>query len=198
MRDGNLRRVSMHRRLSVATLAISIFSVLVGCGSSATSSSATTITRRSTSLRHPAAPLARDMGEDRSECVPRTVYFAYDDDRLDDASRRELQRAARCLRRGGDQSIHLVGSTDARGTEEYNLALGERRSRTVQGYLVDLGVDGTAVTFSSVGEELSRGEDEATMALDRHVETIGIAHREIAGDFAVRDELGAVLDAPAF
>ena len=189
----------MHRRLSVATLAISISSVLLlaACGSTAT----TTTSRASTTARYsrrPAPQLARDMGDDRSECIPRTVYFEFDDDRLGQSSRRELQRAAQCLRRGEQQSIHLVGSTDTRGTEEYNLALGERRSRTVMSYLVDLGVEATAISFSSVGEELARGEDEATYALDRHVETVGIVHHQIAGDFAVRDELGAVLDAPTF
>src|SRR5690349_5269570 len=110
----------MHRRVSVAALAISVSSVLVlaaGCGSATTTASTRTVARHGT-LRRSAPQLARELGDDASECIPRTVYFAFDDDRLDQASRRELQRSARCLRRGEEQSIHLVGSTDTRGTEE--------------------------------------------------------------------------------
>jgi len=195
----------MTRRISVAALAISAWSVLgsmmfVGCGGSATASGAarTAHARVSYDDLHP--PLARSMGGD-DDCSLRTVYFGYDDATLDPESRHGLARAARCIRSGGPQSIHLIGATDPRGTEEYNLALGERRARAVLDYLVALGVEERTITFSSVGEELARGEDDESWALDRHVETIEIVHRDIVGSFSAhddRDELGAILDAPTF
>src|SRR5688572_2400852 len=114
----------MARRTSVALMAISLCSVLAACGGT-TSTSGTTTVRRANLARSFHVPLVRSLEDDRSECVPRTVFFAYDSDRLDGSSRDELQRAARCMRRGVAQSLHLVGSTDPRGTEEYNLALGE-------------------------------------------------------------------------
>jgi outer membrane protein OmpA-like peptidoglycan-associated protein len=194
----------MTRRISVARLvmaAISICSVLaLGCGGTTTTSRATTIASRANYSRSLHVPLVRTLDDDRSECTPHTVFFSYDSDRLDGDSRGELERAARCMRRGMAQTLHLVGSTDPRGTEEYNLALGERRARAVRDFLLGLGVDERQITFSSVGEELAHGEDEATWALDRHVETVGVVLRDINGEFAVRDdmELGAMLDAPAF
>ena len=88
---------------------------------------------------------------------------------------------ANCIIRGRGLPIHLVGAADPRGTEEYNLALGERRSLSVRQYLEALGADPSMLSFSSVGEEMARGDNEATWQLDRHVEP---RIREIAGGLA--------------
>ncbi|HEY8432102.1 MAG TPA: OmpA family protein, partial [Sandaracinaceae bacterium] len=59
---------------------------------------------------------------------------------------------------------------DPRGTEEYNLALGERRARAVQSYLQNLGIDASRIHASSMGEEMASGTDEASWARDRRVD----------------------------
>lgn len=105
-------------------------------------------------------------------CEAGALYFRYDSADLDARSTFELTRIANCVNKGRGLPVHLVGSADPRGTEEYNLALGERRAQTVRTYLMDLGVDHRRVTFATVGEEFSQGTNEATWALDRHVEPV--------------------------
>jgi len=65
--------------------------------------------------------------------------------------------------------VHLTGLTDPRGTEEYNLALGDRRAQAAKKYLDTLGLEST-MSASSMGEELATGSDEATWGRDRRVE----------------------------
>jgi peptidoglycan-associated lipoprotein len=103
-------------------------------------------------------------------CHVGTLFFAHNSADLDMQSTSELERIATCVSRERGMPVHLVGSADPRGTEEYNLALGERRAQTVRDYLVNLGVDDRLLTFATVGEEFARGTSEATWALDRHVE----------------------------
>lgn len=106
-----------------------------------------------------------EMGAGSCELTP--VYFAYDSSELDGRARSTLESTARCLV-PRNAAVRVTGMTDPRGTEEYNLALGERRARTVTQYLSNLGVDQTQV--SSVGEEMASGEDEPGWARDRRAE----------------------------
>jgi peptidoglycan-associated lipoprotein len=65
--------------------------------------------------------------------------------------------------------ILLTGAADPRGSEEYNLALGERRARSVERFLVTMGVAHERISLHSVGEENATGTDEGSWSLDRHV-----------------------------
>jgi peptidoglycan-associated lipoprotein len=103
-------------------------------------------------------------------CNFEPVYFAFDNATLDEAARRNLQSAAECLRREGSSRYVLIGRADPRGTTEYNLALGERRARTVQRYLMSLGIDEGRLAVSSEGSEGATGTDEASWARDRRVD----------------------------
>ena len=90
-----------------------------------------------------------------------------------EASARDvIARNAECTRERGYSSLQLTGHTDPRGTEEYNLALGDRRARSVRKYLESLGVGDSKVKSSSMGEEMARGEDESGWSTDRKVEFI--------------------------
>jgi peptidoglycan-associated lipoprotein len=104
-------------------------------------------------------------------CVLETVYFAFDSSELDSSARAAIQAAAECYRGQADPglSLLLTGACDPRGTEEYNLALGERRAQSVRSYLISLGMDGSRVSTTSVGEEMATGTDEAGWARDRNV-----------------------------
>jgi len=101
-------------------------------------------------------------------CSVESVYFAYDSAEIDDRSRSTLDRNATCMR--GRASTRITGSTDPRGTEEYNLALGDRRARSTARYLTMLGVEEAAMSVGSVGEEYATGEDEAAWARDRRAD----------------------------
>ena len=81
------------------------------------------------------------------------VLFAYDSADLSDASRASLEKNAEWLRRWVSTTITVEGHADSRGTNEYNLALAERRASSVRDYLVSLGVPVTRISIVSKGEE---------------------------------------------
>ena len=66
--------------------------------------------------------------------------------------------------------VRITGAADPRGTEEYNLALGDRRATSVKRFLSALGVADTAIETVSTGEEFATGTDESTWARDRRAE----------------------------
>jgi peptidoglycan-associated lipoprotein len=103
-------------------------------------------------------------------CQLQAVYFAYDSSTLEASARDSIAKNAQCIREKGMSGVRLTGHTDPRGTEEYNLALGDRRAKSVEQYLTSLGVKKGTLTTSSMGEEVARGEDESGWTQDRRVE----------------------------
>ena len=103
------------------------------------------------------------------DCFLQSVYFNYDSSTLEGSARDQLSNNAACIKENGISKLHLTGLTDPRGTEEYNMALGDRRARSAHKYMESLGVDST-VSYSSMGEELANGTDEATWTRDRRVD----------------------------
>ena len=87
-----------------------------------------------------------------TECTLEPVYFGYDAATLSSDARDELVQNAECIKER-DLSVGIEGYTDERGTTEYNLALGERRARSVQDYLENLGVSSGRLNIVSYGEE---------------------------------------------
>jgi peptidoglycan-associated lipoprotein len=85
-------------------------------------------------------------------CTLQTVYFAYDSASLSSEVRETLQNNARCIKKR-ELDVLLTGHTDERGSFEYNIALGERRARTVYDYLKTLGVEKESMRTISYGEE---------------------------------------------
>ena len=81
------------------------------------------------------------------------VYFDYDESTLSDDTRQKLARNADLLKAQPQFSVTIEGHADARGTNEYNLALGERRANAVRDYLGSLGVPGDRLRTISYGEE---------------------------------------------
>ena len=81
------------------------------------------------------------------------VLFDYDKAELTEGARTSLQKNADWLRKWTSTRITVEGHADERGTNEYNLALGERRAAAVRDYLVSLGVPATRMNIVSKGEE---------------------------------------------
>ena len=81
------------------------------------------------------------------------VYFEYDMSSLRDDTRATLQRNADYMRRWMTVKITIEGHADARGTSEYNLALGERRAAAVKDYMVGLGIAADRILAVSKGKE---------------------------------------------
>src|SRR5512134_1446120 len=81
------------------------------------------------------------------------VMFDYDMSAIKDDQRALLQKNADWMRRWTTTRVTIEGHADARGTNEYNLALGERRGNAVKDYLVSLGIAANRMTVISKGEE---------------------------------------------
>lgn len=94
------------------------------------------------------------VGSD-TEVVKRLVdiYFEYDKAILHKASKVALQENARNLILHPRTQVQIEGHTDARGNNEYNLALGARRARAVKQFLEALGVESRRMKIISFGEE---------------------------------------------
>ena len=100
-----------------------------------------------------------------------TFYFEYDSSDLKPEAMRALDVHAKDLKANGNRVV-LEGNTDERGTREYNMALGERRAKAVQRYLVLQGVSPAQLELVSYGEErpVATGNDEQSWAQNRRVE----------------------------
>lgn len=100
------------------------------------------------------------------------INFAFDSYELDDDARVVLGRKAELMKEFRDLTMVIEGYCDERGTEEYNLALGERRARAAFEHLVILGVDPERMSVVSFGEErpLDPGHNEAAWAQNRRDE----------------------------
>jgi peptidoglycan-associated lipoprotein len=81
------------------------------------------------------------------------AFFALDSTDLSDAARTALQKDVEWMKRWGTTKVMVEGHADSRGTNEYNLALGERRADVVRDYVVTLGLPTDRVTIVSKGEE---------------------------------------------
>ncbi|MEW5702649.1 MAG: peptidoglycan-associated lipoprotein Pal [Candidatus Zixiibacteriota bacterium] len=102
------------------------------------------------------------------------VYFDFDKYNLREDARVTLDADADILRTNGDLRIVIEGHCDERGTDEYNIALGDRRAKAVQDYLVRLGIDAARISTISYGEErpVSLGHDEDSWRLNRRGEFV--------------------------
>ena len=81
------------------------------------------------------------------------IHFKFDKYDLDSDSKRILQGNAEFLKSNQGLQVEIQGHSDERGTNNYNIALGERRAHSTKKYLVSQGVDSSNVNVISYGEE---------------------------------------------
>ncbi len=114
-------------------------------------------------------PLALGIGEGRTTEGMLPVYFAFDSSKIpaDQVSRMEVN--ADFMKKNNTVSVRIEGNCDPRGTQEYNMALGERRALTAKSYLQSLGIAAERLSTVSYGKErlLFPGYDEMAWAQDR-------------------------------
>jgi len=102
-----------------------------------------------------------------------TVYFDFDRAVIRDDQKPSMRSNTSAVQEHDEWRIIVVeGNTDERGTEEYNLALGERRANSVKQYLVNSGVAASRVDTVSFGESKPavQGHDEAAWKWNRRAE----------------------------
>jgi peptidoglycan-associated lipoprotein len=81
------------------------------------------------------------------------TFFAYDSTELSAEARAAIQKDVDWMKRWPSTKVMVEGHADSRGTNEYNLALGERRADAVRDYMVSLGMPADRITIVSKGEE---------------------------------------------
>lgn len=91
------------------------------------------------------------MAEINAALSGATVLFGFNEDRLEDHGMKALQKVAAVLRKHADVAVRIEGNCDERGTEEYNLMLGQRRAAVARKYLLDLGVNSKQLDTVSYG-----------------------------------------------
>ena len=97
------------------------------------------------------------------------VYFDFDRSDLRPESLRTIEANASWMKSNPKMKVQIEGHCDERGTEEYNLALGERRATAVKNHMLGLGVDQRKLFTISYGEELpvDQGHTEDAWAKNR-------------------------------
>ena len=109
------------------------------------------------------------METERSMFENEDIYFEFDSIRLAPEAQEILTQKAAWLRKNPNAKVTIEGHCDDRGTNEYNLALGEGRAQSARAFLVDLGVKESKLISISYGEErpIDRGQNEESWARNR-------------------------------
>lgn len=108
------------------------------------------------------------------EPVAERIFFDFDSASLSAASREALKGNARWLQEQEEVRIVIEGHADERGSDTYNLALGEKRARAASEYLLSLGIEAERINIISYGEEkaTSGAANEMAWARDRRAEFV--------------------------
>ncbi len=153
--------------------------ITTGNNLGAGSTTATTV--NTTGLNEDAALNAQNMAgasakgvteANKAFLAKRVVHFDYDSSELSAEDYQTLQGHAQFLVANANSRVALTGHTDERGTREYNMALGERRAKAVQSFLLTNGVQAQQLEAVSYGKEMpvNPGHDEAAWKENRRVE----------------------------
>lgn len=103
----------------------------------------------------------RRLMEGMRSALTATIYFDYDRSDITDDARTKLDAKVPVLTQNTGIRIRIAGHTDSRGSDEYNLALGQRRAAAAKRYLTDRGIDAGRIEIVSFGEERPTCTDEA-------------------------------------
>lgn len=116
--------------------------------------------------------MAPDPNDPVLNAVFKNIHFNYDQFALTPQARAILDGIAEWMKINPSKLVLVEGHCDERGTNEYNLALGDRRANSAKTYLTQLGVDAARIYTISYGEErpLASGSTESAWAKNRRGE----------------------------
>ncbi len=120
----------------------------------------------------PTIPVRKEVNGTRKPLPIKTIYFDYDKSVLKPDAKAAIQKNVQFLKEHPNADVVIEGHCDERGTNEYNMALGERRAETVKNYMIDLGIDVSRIKTKSCGEEIPAvpGHSEAAWSKNRRAE----------------------------
>jgi peptidoglycan-associated lipoprotein len=102
------------------------------------------------------------------------VFFDFDSYTLSKDARETLAKNAELLKKQKDAKVQIQGNCDELGSDEYNLALGEKRAKAAQQYLLGMGVEASRLSTISYGKEkpVVPGHDDSARAKNRRDEFV--------------------------
>jgi len=103
-------------------------------------------------------------------CDLKTIFFGFDEYTVPPEGRDIADENAECIKKATNLSVTLMGYTDNRGPEEYNIALSGNRANSVANYLVRIGISRSRFKVVPKGESGATGTDEESYQEDRRVE----------------------------
>lgn len=117
-------------------------------------------------------PPAKNLDQEQRATLEERISFAFDQSDLSSTARQQLTAKAEILRQMADLSLRIEGHADERGSDEYNLALSNRRSAAAMRYLVSQGISQSRLETVGYGEErpLDSAETESAWAKNRRDE----------------------------
>jgi peptidoglycan-associated lipoprotein len=126
----------------------------------------------SISAAEAAARAAAASASDLRTALTAMVHFDFDQSDLRPQDRAILDAKVPILQANPGVAIRIGGYTDERGSDEYNLALGQRRAAAVKRYLTDHGISDARIETVSYGEEhpVAQGSDESAWSQNRRAE----------------------------
>jgi peptidoglycan-associated lipoprotein len=106
---------------------------------------------------------------ERSSFENEDIFYGYDSSSLTTEAQDVLRKKAAFLKANPNVKVTIEGHCDERGTNEYNLALGEARAKSAKAFMVDLGISAARMATISYGEErpLVQGRTEEAFAKNR-------------------------------
>ncbi|MCL4176351.1 MAG: OmpA family protein [Verrucomicrobia bacterium] len=115
-----------------------------------------------------------DMLRDEAFFRDTVVYFDFDRSTVRSGERSKIETVSTHLQSNPAHKLKIEGHCDERGTEGYNLALGERRALSVRDYLINLGISSQRIYTSSWGESRPAeiGQNESAWQANRRAEFI--------------------------
>jgi peptidoglycan-associated lipoprotein len=114
--------------------------------------------------------VADSTGAAQLASLHRMIFFGFDEALLSDSDQRVLQEKLARLEQDPALRLQIAGNCDDRGSDEYNLALGERRAAAAKRWLVEHGIAASRIEIISYGRErpVATGDDEGAWAMNRN------------------------------
>ena len=127
---------------------------------------------RANAAREDSLRRAREAVEGVRSALTAPIYFDYDSDAIGEAGRSALDQKLAILQANTGVRLRISGHADERGSDEYNLALGQRRAAAAKRYLTQRGIPEAQIEIISFGEErpAASGADESAYAQNRRDE----------------------------
>lgn len=168
-----LRFGQMSKKFGVLFMALSLVALVSGCASKKSGGESSSTSSIADGKGGEYGTGATEDGGIGLGTLER-VHFGFDASSLTNEARDTLSNNAKIMMNNPDMKVMVEGHCDERGSNEYNIALGERRAKAVINYLVNLGVQRARLEMKSWGEErpLDPSKGARAYSLNRRAEFV--------------------------